>query len=109
MAISVELGLLPPDTIIPTGNKKKKRVPGMVHGNTDSATSSTKKASVVREEMRPEYDFSNGVRGKYAERYAEGTNLVLLAPDVAAEFPTAEAVNKALRTVINARSKRRTA
>ena len=60
-------------------------------------------------EMRPEYDFSKGVRGKYAARFAEGTNLVLLAPDVAAEFPTASAVNKALREVIKARSKRRTA
>ena len=63
----------------------------------------------VREDMRSEYDFSNGVRGKYAARFAEGTNLVLLAPDVAAEFPTATAVNKALREVIKARSKRRTA
>jgi hypothetical protein len=60
-------------------------------------------------DMRPEYDFSHGVRGKYAARFAEGTNLVLLAPDVAAEFPTATAVNKALREVIKARSKRRTA
>jgi len=59
--------------------------------------------------MRPEYDFSGGVRGKYAARYAEGTNLVLLAPDVAAEFHTATAVNKALRDVIKARFKRRTA
>jgi len=59
--------------------------------------------------MRPEYDFSHGVRGKYAARFAEGTNLVLLAPDVAAEFPTATAVNKALREVIKARTKRRTA
>jgi hypothetical protein len=71
--------------------------------------SKAKKPSVVRDVMRPEYDFSKGVRGKYAERYAEGTNLVLLAPDVAAEFPTAGAVNRALRTVIKARSKRRTA
>jgi hypothetical protein len=60
-------------------------------------------------DMRPEYDFSHGVRGKYPARFAEGTNLVLLAPDVAAEFPTATAVNKALREVIKARSKRRTA
>jgi hypothetical protein len=65
-----------------------------------------KKAAAVREEMLPEYDFSKGVRGKYAARFAEGTNLVLLAPDVAAEFPTAEAVNRALRTVIKSRSKR---
>jgi len=47
--------------------------------------------------MRPEYDFSKGVRGKYAKRYAEGTNVVVLDPDVAAAFPTAEAVNRALR------------
>ena len=59
--------------------------------------------------MRPEYDFSGGVRGKYAARFSEGTNLVLLAPDVVAEFPTASAVNKALRAVIRSRSRRRTA
>jgi hypothetical protein len=47
--------------------------------------------------MLAEYDFSGGVRGKYAKRYAEGTNVVLLEPDVAAAFPTAEAVNRALR------------
>ena len=47
--------------------------------------------------MRQEYDFSKGVRGKYAARYAEGSNVVVLDPDVAAEFPTAAAVNEALR------------
>lgn len=62
----------------------------------------------VQEDMRTEYDFRGGVRGKYASRFAEGTNLVLLAPDVAAEFPTATAVNKALREVIRARAKHRT-
>jgi hypothetical protein len=61
------------------------------------------------DEIRPEYDFSGGVRGKYAKRYAEGTNVVVLEPDVAAEFPTAKAVNKALRALIKGRSKRRTA
>jgi hypothetical protein len=59
--------------------------------------------------MRPEYDFSQGVRGKYAKRFAEGTNLVLLEPDVAAEFRSAAAVNKALRGVLKSRSKRRSA
>ena len=59
----------------------------------------------VREEMREEYDFSSGVRGKYAARFSEGTNVVLLAPDVAARFPTAAAVNKALREAIKAKSK----
>jgi primosomal protein N' len=54
--------------------------------------------------MRPEYDFSElkgRVRGKYAERYREGTNLVLLDPDVAAAFPDAKAVNEALRLLMN--------
>jgi hypothetical protein len=56
------------------------------------------------DELRPEYDLArllrNGVQGKYADRYREGTNLVLLAPDVAKAFPTEEAVNEALRLVI---------
>ena len=47
-------------------------------------------------DMLSEYDFSNGVRGKYVERFAEGTNLVALSPDVAALFPDSEAVNEAL-------------
>lgn len=48
-------------------------------------------------EMRDEYDFSGGQRGKYADRYASGTNVVLLDPDVAAAFPSERAVNEALR------------
>jgi len=51
--------------------------------------------------MRDEYDFSKGVRGKYARRFKEGTNLVLLEPEVAKYFPTAQAVNTALRTLIS--------
>jgi hypothetical protein len=51
------------------------------------------------QEMRDEYDFSTGVRGKYAERYARGTNLVPLDPDVAEVFPDAAAVNQALRAL----------
>jgi len=56
------------------------------------------------DEMRPEYNFSElkgRVRGKYAERYREGTNLVLLDPDVAAAFPDARAVNEALRLLMD--------
>src|SRR5882724_11778087 len=49
--------------------------------------------------MRPEYDFSKAVRGVTAARYAEGTNVVLLDPDVAEIFPNARAVNEALRTI----------
>jgi hypothetical protein len=56
------------------------------------------------DELRPEYDLGRllrkGVQGKYADRYREGTNLILLAPDVAKAFPTEEAVNEALRLVI---------
>jgi len=48
-------------------------------------------------DIRPEYDFSGGARGKYTARYARGTNVVVLDPDVAAAYPTAEAVNQALR------------
>jgi len=51
-------------------------------------------------EMLSEYDFRTGVRGKYARRYAEGTNVVRLDPDVAKVFPTTEAVNKALRSLV---------
>jgi hypothetical protein len=51
-------------------------------------------------DMLDEYDFSKGVRGKYAQRYAEGTNLVLLSPDVAEVFPDSESVNEALRLFI---------
>ena len=50
-------------------------------------------------EMRSEYDFSEGTRGRYASRFADGTNVVALDPDVAAHFPTSEAVNAALRKV----------
>ncbi len=49
--------------------------------------------------MRPEYDFSKGVRGKYAARFAAGTNVVILDPDVADLFPTSAAVNDALRAL----------
>jgi len=58
-------------------------------------------------ELRREYDFSKGVRGKYAKRYAEGTKAVLVDPDVVAAFPDSEAVNRALRSIIAARQKRR--
>jgi len=49
--------------------------------------------------MRDHYDFTGGVRGKYARRYAEGTNVVVLDPDVAQLFPNREAVNETLRAV----------
>ncbi|MEK6284868.1 MAG: hypothetical protein AABO57_03935 [Acidobacteriota bacterium] len=55
--------------------------------------------SVDADTMRQEYDFSKAVRGVTAARYAEGSNLVLLDPDVAEVFPNARAVNEALRTL----------
>ena len=51
-------------------------------------------------DMLAEYDFSQGVRGKYAKRYAAGTNVVILSPDVAEVFPDSIAVNEALRTLV---------
>ena len=56
------------------------------------------------DDLRPEYDFANmtgGVRGRYIDRYRSGTNVVLLEPDIAAAFPTAESVNEALRMLLN--------
>ncbi len=56
-----------------------------------------------RDVLRPEYkreELGSGVRGKYYEAYHKGTNLVLLSPEVAAVFPTEEAVNEALRSLI---------
>jgi len=65
------------------------------------------------DELRPEYkreDLGVGVRGKYFKDYSKGTNLVLLSPDVAKVFSSEEAVNEALRSLINLaeRSKGRT-
>lgn len=55
------------------------------------------------DELLPEYDLAQlqgGVKGKYAELYRQGTNLVLLEPDVAKAFPTAQSVNEALRLLM---------
>ncbi len=56
----------------------------------------------TQSEMRPEYDFSGGVRGKYYRRYIESTNVVVLEPDVHKMFRNSTAVNEALRTLIRA-------
>lgn len=60
--------------------------------------------NTLNDELRPEYDFASmkgGVRGKYAKRFREGTNIVLLDPEMAEAFPTEDAVNEALRGVLN--------
>lgn len=57
----------------------------------------------LQDDLRDEYDetdLKNGVRGKYVQRLAAGSNIVRLAPDVAAAFPTEEAVNDALRRLV---------
>jgi len=48
-----------------------------------------------------EYDFSKGIRGKYAKRYTDGTNVVVIDPDVAEFFPDHDSVNEALRSLAN--------
>ena len=58
---------------------------------------SKKSESGSEPELRAEYDFGQGVRGKYAMRFAEGSNVIVLDPDVAEVFGDAEAVNSALR------------
>jgi hypothetical protein len=69
-----------------------------------------KKAKKNEDDLRPEYDLSKlkgGMRGTHFKRYQAGTNLALLAPDVRAAFPTDDAVNNALRSVMrkNGRAK----
>jgi hypothetical protein len=65
----------------------------------------------MEDELRPEYDFAQmkgGVRGKYIERYRAGTNLVLLDPDVGQAFPNDEAVNEALRLLVQIAQRQQT-
>ena len=61
------------------------------------------------DDMRSEYDFRGGIRGKYAGQYAEGTNLILLDPELAAEFPDSRSVSRALKAYLKAKPKKRTA
>jgi hypothetical protein len=58
---------------------------------------SSEKGRGPEPEMREEYDFSAGARGKYASRFAEGSNVIVLDPDVAEVFGDGKAVNEALR------------
>ena len=60
-------------------------------------------------DMLEEYDFSKGVRGKYAKRYAEGTNVVVIAPDIAEYFPDHDSVNESLRSLVSIIKKRKKA
>ena len=63
-----------------------------------------KMTPIPADDIRPEYDFASmkgGVRGKYAKRAREGTNIVLIEPEVTDAFPTEQAVNEALKGVLN--------
>jgi hypothetical protein len=89
--------------------KKAKR-------KTASTPRSPRRLAAAADDLLPHYDFRGGVRGKYAARYRDGTNVVVLAPDVAARFPDAASVNRALRALAEVadgttkpRSRRRTA
>ena len=68
----------------------------------------TKKARSVKasSEMRKEYDFSSGIRGKYASRTGNDVRLVALDPDIAEAFSSGKAVNRALRTYLGARRRK---
>ena len=57
-------------------------------------------------EMLDEYEFTTGVRGKYNKRYSEGTNIVVLSPDIAEIFPDSKSVNDALRELTKLQSAR---
>ena len=59
-----------------------------------------RRPSRSRDDLRPEYDFTEAVRGKYAARFQAGTNLILLDPDVAEAFQDSAAVNHALRSLL---------
>ena len=57
------------------------------------------------DEPASDYDFSKGVRGKYVERLKQGSNVVVLDPDVASEFDSPQAVNRALRVYLETKKK----
>lgn len=69
-----------------------------MRGSANNMAKNDKKTTTSSEV--PDIDFSGGVRGKYAARYAAGTNIVVLSPDVAEYFPDSNAVNEALRTLV---------
>jgi hypothetical protein len=72
-----------------------------MHGGRPAENEQTMKKA-DSDEMRPEYDFSGGVRGKYLPRLAKGANVVVLDRDMAKVFPTSKAVNDALRVLAEA-------
>ncbi|MBL6964584.1 MAG: hypothetical protein ISR55_12235 [Bacteroidetes bacterium] len=59
------------------------------------------KKNMSDSEMLDEYDFNNGTKGKYAKSYAEGTNVIVIDPDVNQYFPDHDSVNEALRSLLS--------
>lgn len=59
--------------------------------------------------MKKEYDFSSGVKGKYSKKHLEGTNLVKLDSEVIKVFPNSKEVNKALKTIISSKKNKKRA
>ena len=81
---------------------KKAKTKNTSKENVRNGKASAVKTSESDDEMRDDYsflDWSKAERGKYAKRYAEGTNVVLIAPDVLDVFPDAESINRALRAL----------
>lgn len=66
-----------------------------------------KEKKMADKEMLAEYDFSGGIRGKYAKKYKEGTNLIILDPDITGYFPDSKSVNEALRGLVKIIIKRK--
>ena len=79
-----------------TWDEKKAKINKRKHGITFEEAS-----TAFADEMLEEYDFSNAVRGKYAQAYKEGVNIVRSDSDVMKFFPDAKSLNEALRTLIN--------
>ena len=65
----------------------------------------SKKSAVEEDDFLPEYDFSSGVRGKYTERFAAGSNFFVIDPELAANFPDSKSVEKALRAYLKSRKR----
>lgn len=73
------------------------------------STRAKKPTPVAIDEMRPDYDFSGGVRDKYGKNFSNGVHVIVLDSDLAAAFPDAKSVSRALRAYLKTRPKRRTA
>jgi hypothetical protein len=71
-----------------------------VRRSVEDATPKKPRSKRTTAEMRAEYDFSGGVRGKYADRYRQGVNVVLLEPELVEAFPDSKSINDALRRLL---------